>query len=634
MPNDPQAAYEFGQFTLIPTEKRLLYGGKEIPLAPKVFDTLVLLVENSGRLIRKDELLKTLWPDTVVEEVALAHNVSQLRKALGDRSEDPQFIETVSKRGYRFIAPVRGLRQPAPRPASPAPSSAAPSAVQRTDWSRPAVLAAFAAVLLLIAAASGYLYLPRAGERAAEAPAIHSLAVLPLENLSGDREQEYFADGITDALITDLAQVASLRVISRTSAMQFKGSRETLPQIGRDLKVDAVVEGTVARGESRVRITAQLIEARSDRHLWARTYERDLKDVLALQDEIAQAIAEQIRIKLTPGERSLLTQAHAVDPEAYDAYLRGRYWWSQRTAEGEWKGLDYFQKAIARDPKYALAYAGVADSFVVLGHHARLPPKEALPKAKAAALKALELDPSIAEAHTSLAIVKFSSDWDWSGAEREFKEAIALNPNYATAHHWYSHFLVAMGRLDEAVSELERARDLDPFSVPINSFLGQALYYARRYDEALRQYQRGLEMHPDWVEFYEGTADVYEQKEMYDESVAMRMQALGLFKDQTETALKEAYKSSGYPGYLQKKIQILEQAPELNLFAVLLVAHLYAALNDTAHAMPYLERAYRERNPWLLNVQSDPGMDPIRSSPQFQDLIRRIGLPLASGDKN
>jgi TolB-like protein/DNA-binding winged helix-turn-helix (wHTH) protein len=619
MPDAQQAAYEFGQFTLVQAEKRLLCDGKAIPLVPKVFDTLVLLVENPGRLIQKDELLEALWPDTVVEEVALAHNVSQLRKALGDRAEEPRFIETVPKRGYRFIAPVRVVGEPATRRASPAPS--------HTKWSRPAVLAACAAVLLLIAAASAYLYLPRAIERAAGAPAIHSLAVLPLENLSGDREQEYFADGITDALITDLAQVASLRVISRTSAMQFRGSRETLPQIGRDLKVDAVVEGTVARGEGRVRITAQLIDARSDRHLWARTYERDLKDVLALQDEIAQAIAEQIRIKLTPKERSLLSRAHAGDPEAYDAYLRGRYWWSQRTAEGEWRGLDYFQKAIARAPKYALAYAGVADSFVVLGSHARLPAKEAFPKAQEAALKALELDPSLAEAHTSLAFVKFSNDWDWSGAEREFKEAIALNPNYATAHHWYSHYLVAMGRLDEAVSELERARDLDPFSVPINAFLGQALYYARRYDEALRQYQRGLEMHPDRLEFCEGAADVYEQKKMFAESVALRLQALSLIKDPTSAALDQAFKGSGYGGYLRKKIETLEQAPQLNPFAVLLVAHLYAALNDEAHAMPYLERAYGERNPWLLNLSVDPGMDSLRSSLRFRDLIRRIGLP-------
>jgi len=627
MPNDPQAAYEFGQFTLVRTEKRLLCDGKAIPLAPKVFDTLVLLVENPGRLIQKDELLEALWPDTVVEEVALAHNVSQLRKALGDRAEEPRFIETVPKRGYRFIAPVRVVSEPAARRASPAASGTAPSAAQRTEWSRPAVLAACAAVLLLMAAASGYLYLPRATERAAGAPAIHSLAVLPLESLSGDKEQEYFADGITDALITDLAQVASLRVISRTSAMQFRGSRETLPQIGRDLQVDAVVEGTVARGEGRMRVTAQLIEARTDRHLWARTYERDLKDVLALQDEIAQAIAEQIRIKLTPKERSLLTQPHAVDSEAYDAYLRGRYWWSKRTAEGEWKGLDYFQKAIARDPKYALAYAGVADSFVVLGGHARLPATEALPKAKEAALKALELDPSLAEAHTSLAFVKFSNDWDWAGAEREFREAIALNPNYATAHHWYSHYLVAMGRLDEAVSELERARDLDPYSVPINSFLGQALYYARRYDEALRQYRRGLEMHPDRVEFYEGTADVYEQKKMFAESVALRLQALSLNKDPTSAALDQAFKSSGYGGYLRKKIETLEQAPQLNPFAVLLLAHLYAALNDEAHVMLYLGRAYEERNPWLLNLSVDPGMDSLRSSPRFRDLIRRIGLP-------
>jgi TolB-like protein/DNA-binding winged helix-turn-helix (wHTH) protein/Tfp pilus assembly protein PilF len=636
MPNAPRAAYEFGRFTLISTEKRLLCDGKVVPLAPKVFDTLLLLVENHGRLVQKDELLKALWPDTVVEEVGLAHNVSQLRKVLGDPADDPKFIETLPKRGYRFIAAVRALDEPAARQASLPANGVASSAVQRAAWSRPAIVATVAAVLGLVAATSAYLYWPRAGQRVAGAPLeIHSLVVLPLENLSGDKEQQYFADGITDALTTDLAQVGSLRVISRTSAMQFKGSRQTLPQIGHELKVDAVVEGTVARVDNRVRVTAQLIEARSDRHLWARTYERNLKDVLALQDEIAQDIAEQIRIELTPRERSLLTQVHAVDPEAHDAYLKGRYWWSQRTAEGERKGLDYFQKAVAKDPTYALAYAGVADSFIVLGFHGRLPPREALPKGKDSAIRALELDPSLAEAHTSLAIVKFSHDWDWSGAQHEFKQALALNPNYATAHHWYSHYLVAMGRLDEAVNELERARDLDPFSVPINAFLGQALYYARRYDDALRQFRRGLEMYPDRVEFYEGIADVYEQKKIFAETFAVRQQSLRLTNDiQTARTLDQAYRRSGYEGYLRKKAQILEQAPHLDMFAVLFLAHLYALLDDEADAMPCLERAYDEHNPWLLNVQVDPAMDSVRSSPRFRDLVRRIGLPVSASDKN
>jgi TolB-like protein len=516
----------------------------------------------------------------------------------------------------------------------------APSAVRHAQWSRPTILATFAAVLVLVAGVAVYVYLPRTGQRAAGVPpAIHSLAVLPLENLSGDKEQEYFADGMTDEVITELGKVGALRVISRTSVMQYKRTRKPLSDIAGKLNVDAVVEGTILRSGNRVRITAQLIEASSDRHLWARSYERDLKDVLALQGEVARDIAGEIRIKLTPKERTLLTEARAVDPEAHDAYLRGRYWWSKRDAEGEWKGLDYFQKAIAKDPNYALAYVGVADSFLVLSHHNRLPPREALPKAKEAAMKALQLDPSLAEAHASLATVKHSYDWDWSGAESEFKEAIALNPNYATAHHWYSHYLVAMGRLDEAVNELERARDLDPFSIPINDFLGMTLYYARRYDDALRQFHRGLEMHPDRVEFHEGIANVYEQKKMFAEAFAQRQQVLSLNKDtQTAAALEQAYKRSGYRGYLGKMIQSLEQslqqAPKSDVFPVLFLAHMYAVLNDEAHAMSCLERAYDERNPWLLNVQVDPAMDSLRSSARFRDLVRRIGLPLSSLDKN
>ncbi len=627
MANDPQATYAFGRFTLVPSEKRILCDGKMVPLPPKVFDTLVLLVENQGRLIQK-------------EEVALVHNVSQLRKALGDPAEDPKFIETVPKRGYRFIAPVREPGEPAPRAASPAGSGVPPSAVRHAQWSRPTILAMFAAVLVLVAGVAAYVYLPRTGQRAAGVlPAIHSLAVLPLENLSGDKEQEYFADGMTDEVITELGKVGALRVISRTSVMQYKGTRKPLSDIAPKLNVDAVVEGTILRSGNRVRITAQLIEASSDRHLWARSYERDLKDVLALQDEVARDIAEQIRIKLTPKERTLLTEAHAIDPEAHDAYLRGRYWWSKRDAEGEWKGLDYFQRAVAKDPDYALAYVGVADSFVVLGHHGHLPPQEALPKAKEAAMKALELDPSLAEAHTSLAIVKQSYDWDWSGAEREFKEAIALNPNYATAHHWYSHYLVAMGRLDEALNELERARDLDPFSIPINDFLGMTLYYARRYDDAVRQFRRGLEMHPDRVEFHEGIANIYEQKKMFAEAFGEHQQVLSLNKDtQTAAALEQAYQRFGYRGYLGKRIQSLEEslqhAPKSDVFTVLFLAHMYAVLNDEAHALSCLERAYDQRNPWLLNVQVDPAMDSLRSSPRFRDLVRRIGLPLSSLDKN
>ena len=317
-----------------------------------------------------------------------------------------------------------------------------------------------------------------------------------------------------------------------------------------------------------------------------------------------------------------------LDPEAHDDYLRGRFWWSKRTAEGEWKGLEYFQKAVAKDPNYSLGYAGVADSFLVLGHHGRLPPKEALPKAKQAAMKALELDPTLAEAHTSLATVKLAYDWDWSGAESEFKQGIALNPNYATAHHWYSHHLVAMGRLDEAVRELERARDLDPFSIPINSFLGIALYYARRYDDALRQLLRASEMHPELPGRHDEIANIYEQQNKLAEAFAERQEAVRLNGDlPLATSLEQAYKHSGYEGYLRTMIQSLERTSKVGPVPNLYLAHLYARLGDQTRALQYLEYDYDEHDPWLLNVQVDPAMDFLRSSPRFRNLVRRIGLP-------
>jgi TolB-like protein len=502
-------------------------------------------------------------------------------------------------------------------------------------------------VLVLIGGTAAYVYLPRAGQRDAEvSQAIHSVAVLPLENLSGDKEQEYFADGMTDALITNLAQVESLRVISRSSAMQFKGSRETLPQIGHDLKVDAVVEGTVTRGANRVRVTAQLVEANSDHHLWARSYERDLKDVLALQDEIARDIAEQVRVKLSPKARSLDLQAHAVDPEAYDAYLRGRYWNDKATLEGGRKALEYYQKALAKDPSYALAYAGLANAYLTVWSSDYLSHNEAPPKVNEAALKALALDPSLAEPHFSLGLIKLFVDWDWSGAEAELKQAIALNPNFAAAHQGYSYYLVIMERLDEAVNESERARDLDPFDFWTNQWLGQALYHARRYDDALRQIRRTLEMFPDRGNFYGELADVYEQKKMFAEAFAARQQALSLNilasnvaapKDPRVTSLitplGEAYKRAGYRGYLLKQIQVLEQGhPEGLTLAGL--AHLYAMLDDEPHAMNCLERAYEEHQWAVLYVRTAPEMDSIRSSPRFRDLVRRIGFPQPSSDKN
>src|SRR5215472_3111696 len=433
---EPARVFRFGSFEADLGNRQLFRNGISVSLTGQPFDVLALLLERPGQLVTREQLRARLWPSgTVVEfDHGITAALTKLREVLRDDAQRPRFIATVPRHGYRFISPVstaaraalepavRAVRKSATRPAPAATSDVVPSARQRSRWSRPTALAVLAAVLVLIGGTAAYVSLPRPGQRAAEvSPAIHSLAVLPLENLSGDKEQEYFADGMTDALITNLAQIGSLRVISRTSAMHFKGSKETLPRIGRDLQVDAVVEGTVARGESRVRVTAQLIEASTDHHLWARTYERDLKDALALQDEITQDITEQIRIKLTHKERSLLIEVHSVDPEAYDDLLKGRYWLSSWTADGARKALEYFQKAIARDPKYAAAYAGVADSFITLHISGGLPVRETYPKAREAAVKALVFNPALAEAHTSLATVKWSYDRDWSAAEAEYK---------------------------------------------------------------------------------------------------------------------------------------------------------------------------------------------------------------------
>ena len=667
---DP-AGYQVDDLTIDLAPRRVRRAGTVIPLKALSFDLLVTLVRAAPNLVSFDQLSEQVWPGLVVTPETIVQRVKLLRSALGDDPHAPRYIEGVRGRGYRMIAEVRPLTERQGTPESIVPPSlketkeeespnvhagvaatgaaavsspsATPSAAPRLARWGPLSWIGGTLIIVVLLAASWAIVHYRGASKPAELTspvvpaAIHSLVVLPLENLSGDKEQEYFADGMTDALTTDLAQIGSLRVISRTSAMQFKGAKETLPQIGRDLQVDAVVEGTVARGENRVRVTAQLVEASSDHHLWARTYERDLKNVLALQDEIAQDITEQIRVKLTPKERSLLIQVHAVDPEAYDAYLRGRYWFSLGTREGAWKALDYFQKAIAKDPKYALAYANLAATFLSLGnkpltsggdYSGGLPFKETTPKAREAVVKALALDPSLAEAHTPLAYIKFCIDWDWSGAEAEYKQATALNPNNASAHHYYSEYLVVMRRLDEAMKESERAQDLDPLSWGNTWWLGQVLYHARRYDDALRQDRRGLEMHPDNALLYDAMADVYEQKKMFAEAFAARQQALSLNKDPNVTALAEAYKRSGYRSYLLKEAQVLKQANAPY------AAHIYALLNDEARAMTALEWSYNERYPGILFLRTAPELDSIRSSPRFRDLVRRIGFPPSSNYKN
>jgi len=457
---------------------------------------------------------------------------------------------------------------------------------------------------------------------------IRSLAVLPLESLSSDPSQEYFADGMTDELITDLSQISALSVISRTSVMPYKRARKPLPQVARELNVDAVVEGTVLRSGDRVRITAQLIQVSADKHIWSQSYEGDLRDTLALQNKVARAIADQIRISLTPQEQAALKNVKAVNPEAYVSNLKGRYFWNKRTADGLKTAVAYFEQAIENDPTYARAYAGLPDSYALMGdwQYGVLTPKEALPRAEAAAIKALELDSTLGEAHTSLAFTLDGFDWDWGSAEREFKRALELNPGYATAHHWYAWHLALVGRNAEAIAEMKRAQNLDPLSLIISADLAELLVIAHSYDESIEQSRKTIEMDPNFALAHNQLAQAYIQKEMYSEAISELEKAVRLSGGSPicTANLARAYAASGRRNEALKLLSDLKEGSNPVYSRATEIAMVYAALGDKNQAMSWLEKGYEERfNPGVL---LRPGFDPLRSDPRFQDLLRRLGL--------
>ena len=481
------AQIRFGVFEVDLRAGELRRKGLQVKLQEQPLQVLAMLIERVGEVVTREELQTKLWPaDTIVDfDHGLNKAINKIRKALGDSAENPRFVETVGRRGYRFIADVAvvdGFPLGRPEPViedSPATnkqdsveSEGKPAARKRVPWPLAGKTSAIALGLVLVILVGWML---RSRSRASLE--IRSLAVLPLESLSSDPSQEYFADGMTDELITDLAQISALSVISRTSVMPYKRARKPLSQIARELNVDAVVEGTVLRSGDRVRITAQLIQVSADKHIWSQSYEGDLRDTLALQNKVARAIADQIRISLTPQEQAALKNVKAVNPEAYVSNLKGRYFWNKRTADGLKTAVTYFDQAIENDPNYARAYAGLADSYALMGdwQYGVLAPKEALPRAEAAAIKALELDSTLGEAHTSLAFTLDGFDWDWGSAEREFKRALELNPGYATAHHWYAWHLALVGRNAEAIAEMKRAQNLDPLSLIISADLAELL---------------------------------------------------------------------------------------------------------------------------------------------------------------
>ncbi len=489
---------------------------------------------------------------------------------------------------------------------------------------------------LLIAAVAALLIVGLAwilsGRRApaVEPGQIKSLAVLPLENLSGDPAQEYFADGMTDALIGDLAKIGALRVISRTSTMHYKGTKKSLPQIASELKVDAVVEGTVQRSGNHVRIRAQLIHAATDAHLWAETYERDLRDVLELQGEVTRAIAHEIQTRITPAEQARLARHAAANPKAFDDYLQGRYLYGNKpTKENLEKAIEYFQSAIREDPAYAQAYAGLADCYNLLGSvmHSVLLPREARRRAAEAAGKALQFDSELAEAHVALGYAK-NYNWDWAVAEQEFKRAIELNPNYADAHIRYSQCLVSRGRLEEAIAEANRARELDPFSLHTSALRGFVLENARRYPEAIEQLRRVIAMDPNHYSAHWFLGHTYAANRQFDEAIATSEKAVAL-SDRAPGALGFLGMAYGLAGRKDEANQVLKELLEFNRRRYVTpasVASVYIGLGNKDQAFVWLEKAYRERSNFMAFLKVLPIVDPLRSDPRFDDLLRRIGL--------
>jgi TolB-like protein/DNA-binding winged helix-turn-helix (wHTH) protein/Flp pilus assembly protein TadD len=647
----------FGTYEVSFQSGEVRKAGVRIRVQHQPLKLLEVLLEHPGEVVTREELRGRVWPNESFGDFDQAVNIAiaKLRSALGDSAETPRYIETLPKRGYRFIAEVSfvdadgRIRRPesvsadspvtesvhqfqgnglaVPPVTEPGPQLQSPGlavAPRRRLWSTGHVIMALALVLGL--AILCLLLLPSRGHRPS---AIRSLAVLPLENLSGDASQNYFSDGMTDELITDLAQISALRVISRTSVMVYKGARKPLPQIARELNVDAVVEGTVLRAGDQVRITAQLIDASTDKHIWSQSYEGELRDTLALQDRVARSIAEQIKISLTPREQAALKSVRVVNPEAYESYLKGRYFWNKRTADGLRVALAYFNQAIEEDPNYAQAYSGLADTYALLGdwQYAVMTPAEAYPKAKAAALKAVELDSSLGEAHNSLAFVLDGFDWNLDSGGKEFRRAIDLNPGYATAHHWYAWHLALLGRFDEALAEMKKAESVDPLSLIINADLAELLVLAHSYDESMRQSRKTIEMDPNFAMAHNQLGQAYLQQHMYKEAIAELQKAVQLSAGSPTCIanLARAYALSGQRNVAVKLLSDLKTSSTPGYSHASEIAVIYVSLGDTDEAMNWLEKGYAERfNPGVL---IRPGFDPLRSDPRFQSLVHRVGLP-------
>jgi TolB-like protein/DNA-binding winged helix-turn-helix (wHTH) protein/Tfp pilus assembly protein PilF len=610
---------------------RLSRCGRALKLERIPTEVLAVLVEQRGQLVSREQIVERIWGRGAFLDTDNSINgaIRKIRQVLKDDPEQPRFIQTVTGKGYRFIAPVTDADLPRPVAVSNLRPPAAPSPTDnRTLWRWPVSLAI---AVILIAALGLYLHRSRSKVRPTPPSARLMLAVLPFENLTGDPSQDYFSDGMTEEMIAQLGNLdpEHLGVIARTSVMQYKHNAKPLDQIGRELGIQYTLEGSVRRDSDKLRITAQLIRLKDQTHLWTRQYDREPGNLLTIQDEIAQEIADEIRLRIGGHERINSSKQAALSrraSEAYELYLKGRYFWNKRTKQGLQQAIEYFQRAIDKDPAYARAYAGLAETYALMGGYSGLPPTGFIPKARAAAQRALELDERLPEAHTALAVIAQTYDWDWPTAEKEYRRAIQLNPNYATAHHWYAECLALQGRFDEAFPQIENARQLDPLSLIIATDYGAILYFSRQYDRAIEQLRGVLEMEPDfprahmlvWAYAQKGLfaealddAEAYQRRENAPWSWVMIAYVSGRSGDQAKARLA---------------LKRLEQPGRNGPLDTLAFAVAYIGTGENDKALVELEKAYRGHSSSLTALKVDPIYDPLRGEPRFQELVRRIGL--------
>jgi TolB-like protein/DNA-binding winged helix-turn-helix (wHTH) protein len=618
---------KFGVFEVDFTAGELRKSGMRQNLSGQPFEVLRILLEHHPEVVTREELRRHLWPDnTFVDyDLALKRVINRLREALGDSADNPRFIETIPRKGYRFISPVSANgaeRNVAESPVEDAVAGRSPSS--RSRMLRVVLGLGAVGILLVLGFTVSRFGWPR--PTPGSASQIHSLAVLPLQNLSADPAQEYFSDGMTDALITDLAQIGSVKVISRTSSMQYKQTKKSLPEIAHELNVDGIIEGAVQRSGDRVRITAQLIYGPSDKHLWAKSYEEDLRDVFTLQTNVASDIAQQVQAKLTP--KSASPQPRPVDPRVLDAYVQGSYYLNSEGRgagdEGQKKARKYFQQAIDLAPDFAPAYNGLAQSHELLLQGE----PEDLVLAKKAAEKALELDPTSSDARMELALIKWIL-WDWSGAEEDYRRALALNPNNAAAHNMLASVLDVTGRLDEGWKEHQFAQELDPN----HDHLADALYQRRQFDEAIEIRLRVAKQDPADGYNHFALALAYAQKGLYKQFVEEMSAMAPLYGlPELSARLQQGYAHSGYQGALRQWVSELEQlAARKQAYYPGLAAQAYAALGDKDRAFYWLEQYSQHRDlatgDPTVYFKTDPWFAPLRSDPRFADFLRRVGLP-------